>query len=66
MDVLISLLILLLVVVLVLALVKMIVPLLGLTPDASRIVYLIVGVILLIWLLSGLSGYATLPFYPRR
>lgn len=53
-----SLLLTLLLIVVVVLVVKMIVPMLGLTPEGNRAVYAIIGIILLIWLIGVVMGYA--------
>ena len=56
----------LLVALVVLLVIRQIIPLLGLGPDVTRIVYLILGLIFLLWIVGLLTGYAPLTVYGRR
>jgi hypothetical protein len=66
MDLILSLLILLLIVVVVLAILRYVLQMFAVDPRLAQLIYLVVGVVFLIWLLSALMGHAPLVLWRVR
>jgi hypothetical protein len=46
--------------------VRSLLPMLGLPPEAARIINVILVLIVVLWLVAAVAGYAPLTVYPRR